>query len=189
MPTRLPPGASPTRTVLAEHEHYRNAQADVDALSDRGFPVARLSIIGTDLYLVETVTGRLTTLRAAARGAASGAGIGLALGALLALLTTAGPLAVPIGAAVGALLGASGDAAGHARLRGRRDFSATSQLTAARYLLLVDSGWADDARLLLLHSPNPGSAPAPAADRSTSGPGKQVAAAGRPPGAQQKRPP
>ena len=182
--------AGPARTVLAEHEQYLNAQADVDTLSDRGFPVTRLSIVGTDLYLVETVTGRLTTLRAAARGAASGAGMGLLLGALLTLLTAAGPLAVPIGAAVGALLGSSGDAAGHALLRGRRDFSATQQLTAARYLVLVDTGWADDARLLLIRSPEPAPVPtsaAPPGRPPTSG--RPTTFTVRMPSAPQARPP
>lgn len=191
MASQPPPTvAGPARTVLAQHQQYLNAQADVDTLSDRGFPVTRLSIVGTDLYLAETVTGRATALRAAARSAASGAGMGVLLGALLTLLTAAGPLAVPIGAAVGALLGGSVDAAGHMLPRGRRDFTAAGQLTAARYLVLVDTGWADDARLLLIRGPEPAPVPTsavPPGRRPTAG--RPTAFTAHVPGEPSARPP
>src|SRR5262245_33571696 len=54
----------PTVTV-ATYETYAEAQRAVDYLSDNGFPVQHTAIIGTDLRLVETVTGRLTIARAA----------------------------------------------------------------------------------------------------------------------------
>ena len=45
---------------VAVYTSYADAQADVDALSDQNFPVANLAIVGTDLKLVERVTGRKT---------------------------------------------------------------------------------------------------------------------------------
>jgi len=47
--------------TVARFDDYEDAQRAVDRLSDDGFPVANLDIIGTDLRLVERVTGRLTT--------------------------------------------------------------------------------------------------------------------------------
>lgn len=184
MSTQPPPNfTGQPRTVLAQHEHYRDAQADVDTLVERGFSITRLRIVGTDLYLVETAAGRLGTARAAARGAAAGSALGLALGALLTLLTAADPLAIPIGAALGALFGA----AGHPMLRGRREHPCTGRLAAARHLLLVDTAWADDARLLLLRSPQPTGTPAPAG--RDGGPRSLAASTGYPPSARQTRPP
>ncbi len=58
--------------TVARFDDYDSAQRAVDRLSDDGFPVEKLDIIGTDLRLVERVTGRLTKWRAAAAGALSG---------------------------------------------------------------------------------------------------------------------
>ena len=74
----------PTRpsdgTVLASYPRYTDAQTAVDRLSDARFPVERTSIVGRDLRLVETVTGRLNWGRAALSGLATGAWFGLLVG-------------------------------------------------------------------------------------------------------------
>ena len=57
LPDGVPIGSYPT---------YAKAQEAVDYLSDNQFPVENVTIIGTDLRLVEQVTGRLTRGRAAA---------------------------------------------------------------------------------------------------------------------------
>ncbi|MDW4906513.1 general stress protein [Streptomyces sp. ADMS] len=91
-------------------------QAAVDRLSDEGFPVEYLDIIGSDLRLVEHVTGRLTKGRAATAGVAGGAWFGLLIGLLVALFTT-GPVRLGLilgGVALGALWGAVLGWAGHA---------------------------------------------------------------------------
>ena len=54
--------------TVARFDDYETAQRAVDRLSDDGFPVQTLDIVGSDLRLVERVTGRLTKARAAAPG-------------------------------------------------------------------------------------------------------------------------
>src|SRR5437763_15192814 len=58
--------------TVARLDDYGSAQRAVDRLSDAGFPVEKLDIVVSDLQLVERVTERLTTSRAAAAGALSG---------------------------------------------------------------------------------------------------------------------
>jgi len=72
--------------AVATYSDYAEAQRAVDRLSDDGFPVEHLDIIGSDLRLVERVTGRLTKARAATAGAASGVWFGLLMGMLLGVI-------------------------------------------------------------------------------------------------------
>jgi hypothetical protein len=55
--------------AAARFDDYESAQRAVDRLSDDGFPVEKLDVVGSDPRLVERVTGRLTTGRAATAGA------------------------------------------------------------------------------------------------------------------------
>ena len=71
--------------VLREYNTYEEAQRLVDQLSDAGFPVQHVRIVGHDFHSVEQVTGRLTKGRAALLGAGSGAWFGLLIGLLLSL--------------------------------------------------------------------------------------------------------
>jgi hypothetical protein len=43
--------------TVARFDDYASAQRAVDRLSDDGFPVGKLDIVGSDLRLVERVTG------------------------------------------------------------------------------------------------------------------------------------
>src|SRR5438105_13771784 len=86
-PTRLDPISVAWNTV-ASFGTYEDAQKAVDQLSDDGFAVERLDIVGSDLRLVERVTGRLTKGRAASAGAASGAWFGLFIALIIGLFTT-----------------------------------------------------------------------------------------------------
>ena len=63
--------------TVARFDDYESAQRAVDRLSDDGFPVEKLDIVGSGLRLVERVTGRLTTWHAATAGALSGLWAGL----------------------------------------------------------------------------------------------------------------
>jgi hypothetical protein len=148
--TQFSPVSAAWNTV-ARYADYDSAQAAVDRLSDDGFPVDSVSIVGSDLRLVERVTGRMTNGRAAVSGAVSGAWFGLFVGGLLALLTTGhGWLGVlALGLATGAAWGALFGYLAHAALRGRRDFSAVRSLAAARYDLVVTGGHEDHARRVL----------------------------------------
>lgn len=147
---RLDP-ASLAWNIVGSYDTYEQAQAAVDRLSDEKFPVENLEIIGSDLRLVERVTGRLTTARATIAGAGAGAWFGLFIGLLVGLFTT-GPTwlglilgGILIGAAWGAIFGF----ASHAATRGRRDFSSAQTLTATRYDLIARGGTADQARSIL----------------------------------------
>ena len=59
-PPRLDPVSMAWNTV-GSYSSYEEAQAAVDRLSDEGFPVENLDIVGSGLRLVERVTGRVTT--------------------------------------------------------------------------------------------------------------------------------
>ena len=63
--------ASPVRAgeTVATYDSYEKAQRAVDYLSDNGFPVENTQIVGSDLHLVEQVTGRVTTASATLAGA------------------------------------------------------------------------------------------------------------------------
>ncbi len=154
--THLPqPAELPTTAAssVGDYPTYAAAQQAVDYLSDHGFPVQHATIVGSDLRLVETVTGRLTVVRAALAGAGGGAWLGLLLGGVLALFTTANWwLVLLVASCGGAVWGATLAAAAHAATRGRRDFASRRHLTAARYHLTVATEHAEHAdRLLTQH--------------------------------------
>jgi hypothetical protein len=143
---RLDPISAAWNTV-ATCPTYADAQALVDRLSDDGFPVEHLDIVGSDLKLLERVTGRLTNTSAAAAGAASGAWFGLFVGLLLGLFSTDGWLGLILaGLVIGAVWGALFGYLGHAALRGQRDFASTQALLAGRYDVVARDGQADAAR-------------------------------------------
>jgi hypothetical protein len=149
-----PPMQHPTSTAwntVAHFDDYPAAQQAVDHLSDQGFPVGKLDIVGSDLRLVERVTGRLTKARAAAAGAISGMWAGALIGLLLGLFTTGhswlGVVAAGIG--LGALWGAVFGFVAHSATRGQRDFSSVRGLSAARYDLIARDGTAERARTML----------------------------------------
>jgi hypothetical protein len=143
---RLDPAYTAWNTA-ASYDNYAAAQRAVDRLSDDGFPVEHLDIVGSDLRLVERVTGRLTKRRAAIAGAAAGAWFGLLMGLLLSIFTTGGwftllVVATVIGAAWGALFGYMQ----HAATRGNRDFASARSLAATRYDVVARDGYVDAAR-------------------------------------------
>ena len=90
--------------TVARFDDYETAQRAVDRLSDDGFPVEKLDIVGSELQLVERVTGRLTRGRAAVAGALTGLWAGLLFGILIGLFTTGHSFFAV--AATGAALGA-----------------------------------------------------------------------------------
>ena len=137
--------------TVARFDDYPSAQRAVDRLSDDGFPVGNLDIVGSDVRLVERVTGRLTTGRAAGAGALSGLWAGLLLGILLGLFTSGHSFlaAAAAGAALGTLWGTIFGYVTHARTRGERDFSSRRQLVATRYDLIARGGTVGRARSML----------------------------------------
>ncbi|WP_026204850.1 general stress protein [Actinomycetospora chiangmaiensis] len=153
-PERPAVPSAASRRSIGSFPDYAAAEQAVDALSDRGFPVHRVAIVGRDLELVEQVTGRLDYPRAALRGAAGGAVTGALLGWLFGLFSWIVPLiglllltvyGLIFGAVVGAVLGLLV----HALQGGRRDFASVTAMRPARYEVMVDEDVADDAVRLL----------------------------------------
>jgi heat induced stress protein YflT len=85
-------GTGTGRRPIAEYHSYSAAERAVDYLSDNGFPVSRVAIIGSDVRLVEQVVGRLNYGGAVLRGAGSGALTGLLIGWLFGLFNWFTPL-------------------------------------------------------------------------------------------------
>jgi hypothetical protein len=144
---------SPRRTV-ASYDNYLDAQKAVDFLSDSGFPVERVAIVGHGLRYVEQIAGRLTTGRAALMGASEGAFLGAMFGLLFGLIFTIRPnpvlpLLVLYGIVAGAIFGATIRALTHAMFRGTRDFASIAGMQAERYEIQVDPDVADRAAELL----------------------------------------
>lgn len=127
------------RQVLASFADYAGAQAAVDRLSDKGFPVEYVSIIGWNVRIEEQVTGRVTNWRAAGYGALSGAWFGLLIGLLFGVFAP-GVLwlwTLMWGLLFGALWGAVFGFVGHWALQGRRDFDSVQKLGAERWDVMV----------------------------------------------------
>jgi hypothetical protein len=76
------------RPLLASYDSYLEAQKAVDTLSDKGFPVRNVAIVGVDLRIVESVLGRLSWGRAAFGGLATGAWFGMLVMLLISLFTS-----------------------------------------------------------------------------------------------------
>lgn len=147
----LPVPEVPRGMPIGTYPTYLKAQEAVDYLSDSQFPVENVSIIGSDLRLVEQVTGRLTRGRVISAGAGSGALWGLFMGSLILLF--AGDdvsIVVPIIATlIGALVGALSGLMAYAATGGKRDFTSNTGVVATSYELLCDPRSAEDARNLL----------------------------------------
>jgi hypothetical protein len=142
-PTGLPIGSYPT---------YAEAQRAVDFLADEKFPVENVTIVGSDLQMVERVLGRLSWGRAAGAGAASGAWFGLFVGILLSLFAseTASFIVLALsGVLYGAVFGIIFGLISYSLTGGRRDFTSRSQIVAGRYDVLCQHQKAEQARELL----------------------------------------
>lgn len=137
VPVDLPVG----KHVVGSYPRYEHAQAVVDHLSDNGFPVETVSIVGADLRTVENVTGRLTRGKAALAGALSTGWLGLLFGLFIGLFAESREALFALalyGMVFGAVFGAVLGFVAHAASGGRRDFSSTRGLAASRYEVLVD---------------------------------------------------
>ena len=150
MPNDLASSGSGSRRRVASFSTYPEAQRAVDALADQRFPVERLSIVGSDLRLVEQVTGRMTWGRAALAGLTSGAVFGALFGWIFAILasddTDSSAFGIFLyGLVVGAVIGLVFGLVGYALTGGRRDFSSVTGMQAGRYEVMADAEVADDA--------------------------------------------
>jgi hypothetical protein len=143
--------AAPRRTV-ATYRDYGGAEHAVDWLSDRGFAVEHVAIVGRGLRSVEQVESRMSVGRAALAGAGEGILIGTLFAFLFGIFFN-GPAfaelfayAVGVGALFGALWGAVFHAASS---EGERDFVSSSSIVADRYEVQVDEAFAAEAKRLI----------------------------------------
>lgn len=142
--TSSPSGASHR---LASFSDYLDAQRLVDRMSDDGFPVEHVRIVGDGVRTVEQVTGRMTRGRAAVMGAASGAWFGLLIGLLVGLFASGSAWlwVLLVSLLIGAFWGAVFGFIAHWSTRGQRDFASIMTLQAQRYDVYVDASQASQA--------------------------------------------
>ncbi len=148
----------PRGDTIARYQTYLEAQRAVDHLSDNGFPVQFVTIVGTGLRMVERVTGRLTYSIVAVRSLLSGAYFGAMVGVLLNLFTNANATVIVAGALFGAGFSVIFGLIAYSLTGGRRDFSSVSQVVATEYEVLCMPEQAGQARQLLSQLPDAGRA-------------------------------
>jgi hypothetical protein len=144
--------------TLATYPTYERAQRTVDYLADHEFPVEHLQIIGTDVRIVENVTGRLDYGRAALYGMMTGSWLGIFVALLVGLFATSEdtpglPTLLLWGLAWGAAFGIVYGLIAKAATRGRRDFTSTRKVEAAEYAVTCAPGHLGDARSMLAGMP------------------------------------
>lgn len=140
---------------LGVFDQYAEAQKAVDYLSDEGFPVQNVLIVGTELRQVERVTGRLTWGRVLSAGAGSGAWLGLLIGVILVAFSDGSSVATTLlgGIAFGVAFGVISGALGYGATRGQRDFSSVQKVVATKYEVLVEHKFLSDGQALLAKMP------------------------------------
>lgn len=147
--------SQPRRTIAA-YPSYAGAERAVDWLSDQGFAVEHLAIVGKGLRSVEKVQSRMTGGRAALIGAGQGSLIGVLFALLFGILFN-GPAfggllaySVIVGGLFGAVFGAI---AYESNSGGERDFVSDTSIEADRYEVQADEGVADEAQRVLAAMP------------------------------------
>ncbi|MGO2045939.1 general stress protein [Brachybacterium tyrofermentans] len=142
---------------LGVYSTYQEVQAVVDTLADNHFPVQSTLIVGTDLKLMERVTGRKSWGRVIGQGALSGLWMGLFLGLLLMLIAPSNFMVVLTSVLLGIVFFTVWAVIGYAMSGGKRDFTSMTSTIPMQYELLVEHKHADEARRLLVET---GAAPA-----------------------------
>ncbi|WP_458248409.1 general stress protein [Streptomyces sp. MAI_2237] len=142
------------RTAVASYATYQDAERAVDHLTDQGFPVQKVAIIGQDMRMVEQVIGRMGYGEAALHGAAAGALPGVLVGWIFGLLNwldpvVSGLLLALYGMLFGAVVGALFGVLLHAAQGGHRNFASVRSIEPSRYDVVVDENVADEAVRLL----------------------------------------
>lgn len=172
----------PTGSEIASYSTYLEAQKAVDYLSDQSFAVQQVTIVGTDLRMVERITGRLSYPRVALAGAMTGAWFGLLISLLMYLFTPDGGFPVLAGVLIGAAFGILFGVVSYAMTGGKRDFTSASQVVASRYAILCDPQSAAEASRLLTQGGHAGRVSQMAAQTAVPPPsaGTHPAAPGQP---------
>lgn len=147
---------SRSRVTIASYSSYGAAERAVDWLSDQGYAVEHVAIVGKGLRSVEQVTSRMSGGRAALIGAGQGALLG-SLFALLFGLFFSGPdfgglllYSVVVGSLFGCTIGLFTYGLGS---DGQRDFVSDMSIEADHYEIQADNGVAQEAKRLLASMP------------------------------------
>lgn len=128
----------PTGTEVAAYKRYEEATRAVEVLNEGGFPINAVTVVGSDLHMVERVLGKLTPARVALSGAGQGLTWGLLMGLFaMLLLPETGTLIAIVAVCVGILGGVLLAVLTWAFSRNRRSFAARSSLAASHYSILV----------------------------------------------------
>ncbi len=140
---------------LGVFDTYADAQKAVDHLADNNFPVGNLAIVGTDLRLVERVTGRRTWGTVLGQGVMSGLSTGFIVAIVMMILFPSqdflGQLLTAL--VIGVVIGLVFAVLGYLLSRGQRDFTSVSQTVATKYELLSEHKVVAQARELLAQAP------------------------------------
>lgn len=140
---------------LGIFEKYEEAQKAVDYLSDQKFPVENLAIVGTDLKLVERVTGRKHWGSVLRQSIMTGISTGLLVGILLAIFAQPGQflqmlaVALVMAIVINLLFGALT----YRLSGGKRDFNSIRTTIPNRYEILCEHKVVAQARELLQGMP------------------------------------
>lgn len=134
---------------LGSYKEYADVQRMVDVLADAGFPVQNTLIVGTDLRLIERVTGRKTWGRVILGGALSGMWMGLFVGLLFSMLSSNWLSTILSSVLLGAVFFTVWAVIGHAMSGGQRDFTSMTATVPMHYELLVEHRNVMDARRIL----------------------------------------
>lgn len=138
---------------LADFKSYEEAQAAVDYLADQRFAVENLMIVGTNLKLLERVTGRRTWGTVLGSGALSGISFGLFVGLMLYFFIGPDVAMLLAGLALGIVFGLISAGLGYAVGGGKRDFNSTRATVATSYEILAEHKVVAQARELLEQRP------------------------------------
>ncbi|WP_035758462.1 general stress protein [Granulicoccus phenolivorans] len=137
---------------IGVYEHYEEAQKAVDYLADNEFPVQNLLICGTELKLIERVTGRKTWPRVIGRSALGGLTTGLLFGMLVLLLGLPwywGLAALAAAVVFNVIFGGLA----YSVSGGRRDFTSTTVTVPTKFEVLCEHKVAAEAKQKLAEMP------------------------------------
>ncbi len=137
-------GSLPDGTEVASYASYDQALAALEVLSNNDFEVENVSVVGTDLYSVERIIGRVTWARAVSQAVMNGALWGAMIGIVLSV--NQGNTMVWVGACMlaGALITSCLSTAMFLIRRRRGDFYSQSQVVAGRYAVIISKAAGSD---------------------------------------------
>lgn len=140
---------------LGVYDKYEDAQKAVDHLADQKFPVENLAIVGTELKLVERVTGRKNWRSVITSSILTGISTGLIVGLLLALFSAREQFGaiLLVALAIGIVLNVVFGGLAYAMSGGRRDFNSIRSTVPSKYEILCEHKFVAEAREKLLTLP------------------------------------